>query len=90
MCTIGNYPIVGRYLINYPGGKGIPPKKHFPIVLHGKIGYMGNWETIRDNFFVNSIVQIWNSLPNTIFTIHLSRQLMNILKDLTAIASKGA
>ena len=24
--------------------------------------------TIRDNFFVNRIVQIWNSLPNTIVT----------------------
>ena len=27
-----------------------------------------SWATIRDNFFVNRIVQIWNSLPNTIVT----------------------
>ena len=27
-----------------------------------------SWATIRDNFFVNRIVQTWNSLPNNIVT----------------------
>ena len=27
-----------------------------------------SWATIRDNFFVNRVVQTWNSLPNNIVT----------------------
>ena len=27
-----------------------------------------SWATIRDNFFVNRVVQTWNSLPNSIVT----------------------
>ena len=51
-----------------------------------------SWATIKDNFFVNSVVQTWNYLPNNIVAlwIYLSQILISNLKDIADIASKEA
>ena len=51
-----------------------------------------SWATIRDNFFLNRVVQTWNSFPNTNVTSPSLNSFKSSIdehfEDLAAIASK--